>query len=66
VLLPKANPGLQVLMGFCFLSFIIFIILKEAPEPRHGEEESKQLPCACSHQPGKPYLLANERRLTVI
>jgi hypothetical protein len=29
VLLPKANPGLQVLMGFCFLSFIIFIILKK-------------------------------------
>ena len=30
MLLPKANPGLQVLMGFCFLSFIIFIILKDA------------------------------------
>ena len=30
MLLPKANPGLQVLMGFCFLSFLIFIILKDA------------------------------------
>jgi hypothetical protein len=28
--IAQSKSGLQVLMGFCFLSFIIFIILKDA------------------------------------